>query len=208
MERSISPDSILLLKTAQANGVTTAWDRYEAQLPQCGFGETGLCCRHCLQGPCRIDPFGATGPKYGICGASADVIVARGLARSIAGGTSSHSAHAKHLAHTMLKYSRGEAPDYSIKDQEKFNAVLARVGIQRDGKSDQELAGDVQARSFHLAANRFRCKLFQLLPIIMVVHQLFAGENEAEINLGFGIIPLQFGMTKMIDQLLGCIACQ
>ena len=63
MERSISPDSILLLKIAQAAGVTTAWDRYEAQLPQCGFGETGLCCRHCLQGPCRIDPFGVSGPK-------------------------------------------------------------------------------------------------------------------------------------------------
>ncbi len=143
MERSISPDSIMLLKTAQAAGVTTAWDRYEAQLPQCGFGETGLCCRHCLQGPCRIDPFGVTGPKYGICGASADVIVARGLARNIAAGTASHSAHAKHLAHTMLKFSRGEAPDYSIKDKDKFNAVLDRVGITRDGKSDQELAGEL-----------------------------------------------------------------
>ena len=66
MERSISPDSILMLKTAQAAGVVTAWDRYEAQLRQCGFGETGLCCRHCLQGPCRIDPFGGAGPKLGI----------------------------------------------------------------------------------------------------------------------------------------------
>lgn len=143
MERSISPDSIMLLKTAQAAGVTTVWDRYEAQLPQCGFGETGLCCRHCLQGPCRIDPLGSTGPKYGICGASADVIVARGLARNIAAGTASHSAHAKHLAHTMLKYSRGEAPDYGIKDKDKFNAVLDRVGIVRDGKSEQELAGEL-----------------------------------------------------------------
>ena len=43
------------------------------QLPQCGFGETGLCCRHCLQGPCRIDPFGVSGPKFGICGVNADV---------------------------------------------------------------------------------------------------------------------------------------
>jgi anaerobic carbon-monoxide dehydrogenase catalytic subunit len=151
MERTISPDSVMLLKTAQANGVTTAWDRYEAQLPQCGFGETGLCCRHCLQGPCRIDPFGASGPKQGICGATADVIVARGLARSIAGGTSSHSAHAKHLAHTLLKYSRGQAPDYEIKDKEKFYAVLARVGIERDGKSDQELAGELG----HLALEEF-----------------------------------------------------
>jgi len=143
MERSISPDSILMLQAAKAAGVTTAWDRYEAQLPQCGFGETGLCCRHCLQGPCRIDPFGATGPKAGICGATADTIVARGLARSIAGGTAAHSAHAKHLVHTLLKWSRGEAPDYGIKDRAKFEAVLARVGIARDGKSDQELAGEL-----------------------------------------------------------------
>ena len=90
-----------------------------------------------------------------------------------------------------------------------FVALLV-VGPVADGLDHDPvhlgiLAGDVQARSFHLAANRFRCKLFQLLPIIMVVHQLFAGENEAEINLGFGIIPLQFGMTKMIDQLRGCM---
>jgi carbon-monoxide dehydrogenase catalytic subunit len=143
MERSISLDSILMLEKAKTTGVNTAWDRYEAQLPQCGFGETGLCCRHCLQGPCRIDPFGATGPKFGICGANADVIVARGLARSIAGGTASHSAHAKHLAHTLLKFSRGQAPDYAIKDEAKFFAVLDRVGIERDGKSTAELAGEL-----------------------------------------------------------------
>lgn len=151
MERSISPDSILMLQAAKAAGVTTAWDRYEAQLPQCGFGETGLCCRHCLQGPCRIDPFGVTGPKAGICGATADTIVARGLARNIAGGTSSHSAHAKHLVHTLLKWSRGEAPDYAIKDHAKFEAVLARVGIARDGKTDQQLAGELA----HLALEEF-----------------------------------------------------
>jgi anaerobic carbon-monoxide dehydrogenase catalytic subunit len=151
MERSISPDSIQLLKTAQTGNITTAWDRYEAQLPQCGFGESGLCCRHCLQGPCRIDPFNGSGPKAGICGATADVIVARGLARHVAGGTSSHSAHAKHLAHTLLKFSRGQAPDYCIKDHEKFFAVLDRVGITRDGKSDQQLAGELA----HLALDEF-----------------------------------------------------
>ena len=150
MERSISPDSVILLKAAQAAGVVTAWDRYEAQQPQCGFGETGLCCRHCLQGPCRIDPFG-NGAKAGICGAGADVIVARGLARSIAGGTASHSAHAKHLAHTLLKFSRGEAPDYCIRDHAKFCAVLDRVGIARDGKSDETLAGELA----HLALSEF-----------------------------------------------------
>lgn len=151
MERSISPDSILLLDKARREGIKTVWDRYDAQQPQCGFGETGLCCRHCLQGPCRIDPFGSTGPKFGICGANADVIVSRGLARSIAGGTASHSAHAKHLAHTLLKFSRGQAPDYSIKDEGKFFAVLDRVGIERDGKTIPELAGELA----HLALDEF-----------------------------------------------------
>ena len=89
MERSISLDSIQMLKITKEMGIDTVWDRYEKQQPQCGFGETGLCCRHCLQGPCRIDPFGTTGPKLGICGASADTIVARGLARNIAAGSSS-----------------------------------------------------------------------------------------------------------------------
>ena len=143
MERSISLDSIQMLKITKEMGIDTVWDRYEKQQPQCGFGETGLCCRHCLQGPCRIDPFGTTGPKLGICGASADTIVARGLARNIAAGTSSHSAHAKHLAHTLLKWSRGEAPDYGIRDQQKFYRVLDRVGISREDKTDQQLAGEL-----------------------------------------------------------------
>jgi tRNA nucleotidyltransferase (CCA-adding enzyme) len=43
----------------------------------------------------------------------------------------------------MLKYSRGQAPDYSIKDETKFFAVLDRVGIHRDGKSIPELAGEL-----------------------------------------------------------------
>ena len=108
-DRSTSPDSIEMLGVAQKLGVELAWDRYAAQLPQCGFGETGLCCRHCLQGPCRIDPFG-NGPQTGVCGATADTIVARGLDRSIAGGTAAPSGHAKHLAHTLKKVAEGKAP--------------------------------------------------------------------------------------------------
>ena len=46
------------LKKAQDENIKTAWDRLEAQQPQCGFGELGLCCTVCNMGPCRIDPFG------------------------------------------------------------------------------------------------------------------------------------------------------
>ncbi len=215
MERSISPDSILMLKSAQSAGINLAWDRYEAQLPQCGFGETGLCCRHCLQGPCRIDPFGTTGPQLGICGANADTIVARGLARSIAGGTSSHSAHAKHLAHTLLKWSRGEAPDYGIKDQDKFAAVLARVGIARDGKSDQALAGELARLALDefseretppvwlkttVTAQRFaKLEQFGLVPpgldsaVAEVMHRTTNGVDADPVNILLGAIKCAVG---------------
>jgi len=141
-DRSISPDSIEMLEVAKKLGAETAWDRYATQLPQCGFGETGLCCRHCLQGPCRIDPFG-NGPKVGVCGATADTFVARGLDRAIAGGTAAHSGHAKHLAHTLKKYAEGKAPDYGIKDAGKLRAVAERQGIKLDGKSDAQIAGEL-----------------------------------------------------------------
>jgi carbon-monoxide dehydrogenase catalytic subunit len=141
-QRSICPASIEALKVAEREAILTAWDRYEAQLPQCGFGELGLCCTNCLQGPCRIDPF-AEGPQLGVCGATADTMVARNLARAIAGGCAAHSGHAKHLAHTLHKSAEGKAPDYPIKDEAKLKAVAARLGIETEGKSAEELALEV-----------------------------------------------------------------
>lgn len=131
-----------MLRLAEKMGVETAWCRYEAQLPQCGFGELGTCCRNCMQGPCRIDPFGE-GPQKGVCGADADTIVARNLARAIAGGAAAHSGHAKHLAHTLLAWAEGKAPDYPVKDEAKLKAVATRLGIPTEGKDIQKLAKEV-----------------------------------------------------------------
>ncbi len=140
--KSLDPAVQQMILKAEEKGIATVWDRYEAMQPQCGYGETGLCCRHCLQGPCRINPFGDE-PKTGICGATADVMVARGLDRAIAAGTAAHSGHAKHLAHTMLKMARGEAPDYSIKDSDKLKAVATRIGISTEGRDDMAIAEDL-----------------------------------------------------------------
>lgn len=140
--KSLDPAIQQMIQKAQRAGIDTVWERYQAMLPQCGFGETGLCCRHCLQGPCRINPFGEA-PQVGICGASADTIVARGLDRAIAAGAAAHSGHAKHLAHTLRKAATGKAPDYRIKDPAKLRAVAARLGIPVDGRSDGEVALDV-----------------------------------------------------------------
>ncbi len=145
-QRSIDPASQAMLSLAARQGLETAWDRLEKQQPQCGFGELGTCCRNCLQGPCRVDPFGE-GPQLGICGATADTIVARNLARAIAAGTAAHSGHAKHLAHTLLAWVEGKAPDYPVKDEAKLRALAARLGIPADSKEVPELAREVAEKA-------------------------------------------------------------
>ncbi len=142
MSKSTDPAVREMITKADRMEIKTVWDRYEAMQPQCGFGDTGLCCRHCLQGPCRIDPFGE-GPTEGICGASADTMVARGLDRAIAAGTAAHSGHAKHLAHTLSKVAKGETGVYSIKEPEKLRAVAGRLGIPVEGRSDSDIALDL-----------------------------------------------------------------
>lgn len=142
LNKSTDPAVQEMISKAESMNITTVWDRYEAMKPQCGFGDTGLCCRHCLQGPCRIDPFG-DGPDTGICGATADAMVARGLDRAIAAGTAAHSGHARHLAHTMLKMAEGKTKDYSIKDGNKLRAVSTRMGIPVEGRSDNDIALDL-----------------------------------------------------------------
>ncbi len=135
-DRSIDPASIEVLKSISDKGLEVAWDRYDAMQPQCRFGELGLCCRNCSMGPCRIDPFGE-GAKEGICGATADLIAARNLARMIAVGTSAHSDHARDVAHTLLIASEGG--DYKIKDEAKLRKLAAEWELDVGGKSVNEV---------------------------------------------------------------------
>ncbi|MFO7743350.1 MAG: carbon monoxide dehydrogenase, partial [Anaerolineae bacterium] len=117
VQRSLDPASQSMLRIAEQQNIETVWDRLEAQLPQCGYGELGLCCRHCNMGPCRIDPFDDTGPQKGVCGATADTLVARGLLRAIAAGAAAHSDHGRDIAHTFLLTAEGKGGGYEIKDE-------------------------------------------------------------------------------------------
>ena len=78
-------------------GLQNAWDRLDAQQPQCGFGKQGICCRICTMGPCRI----SKKAPLGICGADADTIAARNLLRMVAAGAAAHSDHGRDIAHTL-----------------------------------------------------------------------------------------------------------
>jgi len=125
----------------------TAWTRYEKMLPQCGFGELGLCCKNCVMGPCRIDPFGE-GAQKGICGATAEIISARNLVRMIAGGAAAHSDHGRDIAHTLLMTASGQAKDYKAKDEKKLLALAKEYGIKIDGKKKIEIAKEVAEKAF------------------------------------------------------------
>ncbi|OPY51687.1 MAG: acetyl-CoA decarbonylase/synthase complex subunit alpha [Methanosaeta sp. PtaU1.Bin060] len=127
-DRSIDPASQEMLALASRAGLETAWDRLEKQQPQCGFGELGLCCRNCNMGPCRIDPFGE-GPQRGVCGATAEIIVARNLLRSIAAGAAAHSDHARDVAHIFKLVSQGKATSYSITDKAKMERLMKEYGV-------------------------------------------------------------------------------
>ena len=136
---SICKDAQLTLKKAYEDGVQTVWDRFKKQEPQCGYCELGVSCRICVMGPCRIDPFGE-GPQYGVCGADADIIVARNLARMIAAGAASHSDHGRDLVEVLHKIGEGTAPGYTIRDIEKLKRVASEYGIDTEGLGNEAIS--------------------------------------------------------------------
>ncbi len=190
LQRSMDPAAQAMLSLAARQGLETAWDRLEKQQPQCGFGELGTCCRNCLQGPCRVDPFGE-GPQLGVCGATADTIVARNLARAIAAGTASHSGHAKHLAHTLLAWAEGRAPDYPVKDEGKLRALAARLGIPADGKEVPELAREVAERALAEFSEKET-------PLAWVATTVTGGRVERAVR--YGVVPT--GIDSAISEIM------
>ncbi|MEZ4527990.1 MAG: anaerobic carbon-monoxide dehydrogenase catalytic subunit [Desulfobacterales bacterium] len=137
---TITEDGQLMLKKAQKDQIETVWDRYQSQQPQCGYCEMGLSCRICNMGPCRVDPFGE-GPQHGVCGADADIIVARNLGRMIAAGAAAHSDHGRDLVEVLEAVSEGKAPGYSIREPEKLKKLAAEYGVETEGKEISQIAG-------------------------------------------------------------------
>jgi len=82
MDSAVEP---FLTKAADGE-ISLAWDRYEGQLPECGFCETGLSCRDCLQGPCISHPFRDSN-KAGVCGKDKDLLAIQSLLRLALKGT-------------------------------------------------------------------------------------------------------------------------
>ncbi|MCM1565102.1 MAG: anaerobic carbon-monoxide dehydrogenase catalytic subunit [Dehalobacter sp. 4CP] len=126
---------------ARNDGSETLWDRKAALKNQCGFGEQGVCCRICTMGPCRVSPIPGKGVQKGICGATADVIASRHYARMVAGGSSAHSDHGRHIAHVL--HMASPDGDYQIRDEKKLLNVAARWGVATEGKDIYRVAHEV-----------------------------------------------------------------
>ncbi len=131
-----------MLERAKELGFLTTFDRAKAQEPRCNFGNTGICCRICMQGPCRILPK-KPGANKGICGAADYTIVARNTVRLIAGGAAAHSDHGRHIAETLLHVAEGKLKDYRITDVDKLMAVAEKIGVATEGRDVNAIARDV-----------------------------------------------------------------
>ncbi len=128
---TIDEANLELLKVAKELGIETVFDRLAKQQPRCIYCYLGVSCRICAMGPCKI----TNKADKGVCGANADVMVARNLLRNILGGTSSHVDHARHVAMVLLEAAEGLAP-YKIKDVEKLKRIAEKLGIHADDTNE------------------------------------------------------------------------
>jgi hypothetical protein len=146
---TIDPATKEMMQRAAAEGIETIWDRAEKMKP-CPIGEEGACCRICSQGPCRVPK-----PKkakegeeqkkqaVGLCGATAETIVARNFARMVCSGAAAHNDHSRGTALLFKEVAHGRAQGYEIKDVVKLKQVArdydvaTTVGEGEDAKPRQ-----------------------------------------------------------------------
>lgn len=131
-ERSQWEDARRMLYKARDEGIATVWDRLAEQTPHCSFCDQGLSCGKCVMGPCRINP---KGPKrtHGVCGADADLTVARNFGRFVAAGATSHSDHSRDLLEVLEAVGNGGNAHSRVRDPQKLARLCAELDIETAG---------------------------------------------------------------------------
>ena len=155
---TIDPATKEMMKKAKAEGVETIWDRANTMKP-CPIGAEGACCRICAQGPCRVPPpkkakEGEEQKKQGVglCGATAETIVARNFARMVCAGAAAHNDHSRGTALLFKEVAHGKAQGYEIKDVAKLKRVAKDWDIAiTEGEGDEAKARSKEAIAQELA---------------------------------------------------------
>ena len=123
------------------DGMTTIWDRYEAQGMggdpdrRCSFCQAGARCDFCSNGPCRAD---AAKDKRGVCGITADGMAMRMMLLRNVMGASTYHYHTDQTVKTLRATARGKTP-FRITEPEKLKTFSRRLGVETSG-SDAEVA--------------------------------------------------------------------
>jgi carbon-monoxide dehydrogenase catalytic subunit len=138
-DRAADPATIELIRKAEAECADTCFSRSDAQGGACKFGTSGVCCRICHMGPCRIT---AKSPR-GVCGADADTIVARNYLREVAGGTAAHSDHGRHLVLRLKKVAEGQGNGFAIKDEGALREGARLYRVYEAGRPAKDVARDL-----------------------------------------------------------------
>jgi carbon-monoxide dehydrogenase catalytic subunit len=171
-------DARAMIVRAREEGIETVWDRLAAQQPQCGYCSLGVSCRNCSMGPCRVDPF-QEGPQKGVCGADADIIVARNLGRTIAAGSSAHSDHGRDVLEVFGEMAEGTTSGYEIRDETKLKALAAEWGIETDSRDTSDVARELaEAMMEDFGTRKTRLGFSERLP-----------EKRLELWASLGIMP-------------------
>ncbi|MBI5444350.1 MAG: anaerobic carbon-monoxide dehydrogenase catalytic subunit, partial [Deltaproteobacteria bacterium] len=126
-ELTPNPASRELLSRLGEDGTETAFDRFEAQQPQCGFGLRGTCCRMCQWGPCRIGP---KSPR-GICGRDQTSIVFANILRALVSGLAGHARHAHEVLLSVVAAAEGRL-DVPLLGEERVRDLAARFRLPAD----------------------------------------------------------------------------
>ncbi|OOM69972.1 carbon monoxide dehydrogenase 1 [Clostridium puniceum] len=104
--------------------IETSFNRVEKQKSKCKFGKTGVCCKLCSNGPCKITP---NSPK-GVCGADADTIVARNFLRAISAGSACYLHVVENTARNLKTIGEGKS-NLKIKSPETLDNLAEIFGI-------------------------------------------------------------------------------
>ena len=124
LERTPDPGVREMLEHLGECGIETCFDRFDKQQPGCDFGLSGTCCTICNMGPCRMTPKA----PLGVCGADKDLIVARNLLRSLAGGVAGHGARSREVILALKAAAQGRMPQ-SLRGEAKIRAVAKAFGL-------------------------------------------------------------------------------
>ncbi|MBI5054734.1 MAG: anaerobic carbon-monoxide dehydrogenase catalytic subunit [Chloroflexi bacterium] len=176
-QRSIDPAAQQMLIRADELGIGTAFTRAE-QMAACPIGvgsSSGICCKNCFMGPCRLVKEG----QVGVCGATVETVAARNMARAVAAGSAAHSDHGRDVAFTLLAAAEGKAQGYQIRDEVKLEAVARKFGIPTANRTKEEIAKDVANK----AISQFGQQNGEL------VHIKTAPKKRQELWRKYGVVP-------------------